>query len=166
MSCLGVHFALDAQQAAKLLSISDESERLEYVYEIEDELFTDDKTHVAESDKSWDALHRLMADGSLDNDGGTYPLNHVVLGGEQLYTADDYIMSLKSPDQVDAISSALSSLSETEFRERYFKIDPIDYDADLSEEDLDYTWSWFTGIRDLYVRAADEGRYILFTADQ
>jgi hypothetical protein len=38
--------------------------------------------------------------------------------------------------------------------------------VDLSEEDLDYTWDWFQEVRELYVRAAAAGRWMLFTADQ
>ncbi len=36
----------------------------------------------------------------------------------------------------------------------------------LTEEDFGYTWEWFQGVRDLYQRAATEGRFVLFTADQ
>jgi hypothetical protein len=166
LSCLGLHFALTEDHVSKLRSTEDESQRLEYVQAIERELLSGEKLHAAESDKSWDALHRLLADGSLDWEGGTYPLNHVVLGGELLYTDDDYIMSLKRPEQVKDIADALSALDSDEFRDRYYRIDQDDYDAELSDDDLEYTWSWFTGIRDLYVRAAKDGRYVLFTADQ
>ncbi|MEM1438269.1 MAG: YfbM family protein [Pseudomonadota bacterium] len=166
MSCLGVHFALTEVQVSKLRATEDESKRLEYVQGIEEEFLSGDKLHAAESDKSWDALHRLMSDGSLDWDGGQYPLNHVVLAGELLCTGDDYIMSLKTPEQVDDIADALGGIDSDEFRSRYYRIDADDYDADLSDDDLEYTWSWFNGIRDLYSRAAEEGRYVLFTADQ
>lgn len=166
MSCLGVHFALAEDQVRKLRANGDDSKRLEYVQGIEEELLSGDKLHAAESDKSWDALHRLMADGSLDWDGGQYPLNHVVLAGELLYAGDDYIMSLKTPEQVRDIADALHALDSDEFRSRYYRIDADDYDADLSDDDLEYTWSWFKGVRDLYSRAAKEGRYVLFTADQ
>jgi len=39
---------------------------------------------MPESDKAREAMHRALADGQLSWDGGTYPLNHVVLGGEDL----------------------------------------------------------------------------------
>ena len=80
---------------------------------------------------------------SLTWDGGEYPLNHVVLAGELLYTEPDYIMSLKSPAQVRDIAAALPAISEDHFRVRYFAIDPESYDGPLSEEDFGYTWEWF-----------------------
>ena len=166
MSCLGVHFALSEQQVATLRAFPDDRKRLDHVHEIEEELLSGDKRYAAETDKSWDALHRLLADGLLTWSGGTYPLNHVVLAGELLYSGDDYIMSLKTPQIVADIAEALGNLTSAEFRSRYFEIDADDYDVDLSEDDLEYTMSWFEGVRDLYSRAASEGRYVLFTADQ
>ena len=75
-------------------------------------------------------------------------------------------MSLKTPEIVADIAQALTELTPEEFRSRYFRIDADDYDAELSEDDLKYTMSWFEGVRELYARAAGEGRYVLFTADQ
>jgi hypothetical protein len=167
MSCLGVHFAITPDEAQQLRSIPDEQARLDFIVEnLEESYFKDVSGFKAESDKSWDAMHRALSNGELSWDGGSYPLNHAVLAGELLYTQDDYIMSLKTPGQVRDIAVALSSMTQEEFRRRYFDINPKTYDADLSEEDLDYTWRWLQGVRDLYARAAEAGRYVLFTADQ
>jgi len=89
-----------------------------------------------------------------------------VLAGKLLYTEGDYLMSLKTPAQVQAISAALADLTEADFRARYDAIDASSYGFDLDDEDFAYTWSWFQDVRDLYRRAAAEGRYVLFTADQ
>jgi hypothetical protein len=98
MSCLGVHFALTETEVAKLKSMRDEQDRLEYLTEeIEEQYLAGDKQFAAESDKSWDAMHRVMSDGKLTWDGGEYPLNHVVLAGELLYT-DDYGFELTGED--------------------------------------------------------------------
>jgi uncharacterized protein DUF1877 len=167
MSCLGVHFALTAEDVAALQSFSDEKERLSYLQEeLEERYFSEGQSYIAESDKSWDAMHRALSDGQLTWDGGTFPLNHAVLGGALLYTDSDYIMSLKPPDQVKAIASALDALTQVEFRRRYDQIDTKSYDGELSDEDFKYTWEWFQGVRQLYRRAAAEARYVLFTADQ
>src|SRR4029077_776609 len=113
----------------------------------------------------WDAIHRTLTDGKIGWDNGTFPLSHVILGGEVIYELDDYIMSLKTPGEVKTIADALRSISEDEFRRRYFGIDPADYPFSLAEE-YEYTWSWFQRVRDLYYRAAEAGRYVLFTASQ
>lgn len=167
MSCLGGHFALTNEEAEKLLEMDDEDDCLEYLQEVIEEMyFKQFPSWKAESDKAWDAMHRTLADGYLTWKGGSYPLNHTVLAGELLYTERDYIMSLKDPSEVRDIAAALSEIAEEEFRRRYFQIDAKDYGFSLSEEDFAYTWEWFQGVRDLYARAAKEGRYVLFTADQ
>ena len=167
MSCLGVHFALTEKEAAHLRSLDDEQARIDHLQEvIEETYFGEHPDLKAESDKAWDAMHRTLADGQLTWDGGEYPLSHVVLAGELLYTDSDYIMSLKTPEQVRDIAAALPAITETEFRRRYFAIDTKSYSTPLSDEDFRYTWDWFQSVRDLYTRAAKEGRFVLFTADQ
>jgi hypothetical protein len=75
-------------------------------------------------------------------------------------------MSLKSPEQVRDIAAALPAVTEAEFRRRYFAIDPWSYGFPLSAEDFGYTWEWFGHVCRLYQKAASEGLYVLFTADQ
>lgn len=167
MSCRGVHFALTEDDVQALRAIEDALKRLEHFMSvIEEEYFSNRPQYVAESDQAWDAMHRALADGQLTFDGGEYPLNHVVLGGELLYTESDYIMSLKTPEQVKDIAAALHAITKDAFRRRYYSIDADSYGFTLTEEDFSYTWEWFQCVRDLYGRAAQEGRYVLFTADQ
>jgi Domain of unknown function (DUF1877) len=167
MSCLGVHFALAEKEVAHLRSLDDEQARLEHLQEVIEVAYFERQPDLkAESDKSWDAMHRVLADGQLTWDGGQYPLNHTILAGELLYTDSDYIMSLKTPQQVRDIAAALPAITEEEFRRRYFVIDVDSYGSPLSDQDFGYTWEWFQGVRELYSRAARDGRYVLFTADQ
>jgi len=167
MSCLGVHFALTEEQATKLRSFESDGERLDFLLEeIESYFFEEAPEFKAESDKSWDAMHRALTDGELSYTNGSYPLNHVVLGGEVLYFEDDYIMSLKTPAQVTDVANALGQVSEEKFRELYFKIKPESYGCDVDEDDFQYTLGWFEDQAAFWQRAASEGRYVLFTADQ
>ena len=166
MSCLGVHFALTPEDAEALRTIPNEKDRLFRLQEELEPRYFEAATYIAESDKSWDAMHRVLSDGQLSWSGGKFPLNHTVLAGELLYTDSDYIMSLKTPDQVKEISSALDTLTEEEFSRRYYQIDSDSYGLTPSAQDFEYTWEWFQGVRELYRRAAQEGRFVLFTADQ
>lgn len=167
MSCLGVHFALTEKEVAHLRSLDDEQARLEHLQEvIEEDYLGGEKQFAAESDKSWDAMHRALSDGELTWDGGEYPLNHTVLAGESFYSDTDYIMSLKSPQQVRDIAAALPAMTEADFRRRYFAIDAQSYGCPLTEDDFGYTWDSFQEVREFYTRAAEEGRFVLFTADQ
>lgn len=167
MGCLGVHFALLDDEVEGLTSKVSDAERLAYLLEeIEEKYFADHRDWLAESDKAWDAMHRTLTDGELGWDNGEFPLNHVVLGGEILYELDDYIMTLKTPEEVQEIAKALIQITEETFRKNYFEIDEDEYGFPVDESDFEYTWSWFQGVRKLYDRAALAHRWVLFTASQ
>ncbi len=167
MGCLGVHFSLSAEEVEQIRAIDEQSKRVNFVREvIEEEYLENHLERSAESAEAWDAMHRALSDGKLTWDGGEYPLNHVVLGGELLHTKSDYIMVLKSPAQVRDVAAALPSLTEEEFRRRYFSINAKSYGFPLDEDDFGYTWEWFQGVREFWMRAASEGRFVLFTANQ
>ncbi|WP_431113064.1 YfbM family protein [Variovorax paradoxus] len=166
MSCLGVHFALTREDAMALQAIDNDDDRLEFVTDEIEERYFENENCLAESDKAWDAMHRALSDGSLSWTGGTYPLNHVVLGGSSLYGKGDYIMSLKTPSQVRDIAKALALIGEDEFRRCYDNINAEAYGSDLSQEDFASTWESLVGVKALYEKALVEDRFVLFTADQ
>jgi len=158
---------LSGAEVQRLREIEDESERVDHVHEVlEVEYFEQHPERLAENDKAWDAMHRTLADGELSYDGGEYPLNHVILGGEPLYTESDFIMVLKTPPQVRDVAAALPAVTEEDFRARYFGIDAEGYGMELSEVDFGYTWDYFQAVREFWLRAAGEGRFVLFTASQ
>jgi len=161
MSCLGVHFALTADEVAQLRALDGDDARLDYVQgTIEEGYFSmDDKSLHAESDKAWDAMHRALASSGA-------PLDRAILGGELLYDGDDYVMSLKTPDEVRAIAAALAGLTDDDFRARYRAIDEEAYGFPLTDDDCAYTLEWLENVRALYARAAADGRWVLFTVDQ
>ena len=164
MSGRGVHFALHGEALAALRALPDGPERLDYVAEeIEETLLGG--PYAAESDRAWEAIQRALADGQLTGENGGDPLRHVILGGENLYSGPDYILSLKTPAQVSASAAALAALSEANFRARYFAIPAAAYSRALSADDLAYTWTWLTRVVALFETAAATGRYVLFTVD-
>ena len=60
MSCLGVHLAITSGEAAELLAMDDEDERLEHLQEVLEETYFEKFADlVAESDKAWDEPPRL-----------------------------------------------------------------------------------------------------------
>ena len=169
MSCLGVLFSLSEKEVKKLKSYKSDTKRLEYLQEdVEETYFEKFPERVAELDKSWDGLHRSLTDGKYDWNNGKFPLNHVILGGELLYKKDDYIMSLKTPEEVVEIAKAVETITEEDLRNGYNQIlsDDEDYAEFLSEEDFQYTWEWFNKSKEFWKLAAKENRYVLFTADQ
>jgi len=165
MGCRGVHFALGGADEAKLLAMSTDDDRVEFVTDdIEERYF---KTPFAsETDKAWDAIHRCFDGGQLTYDADT-PLKQVILGGTPLVPSDEpYIISYKSAEDVKAIARALESVTATVMRTGYDAIDPTSYGADLNDDDWDYTWHWFEQVRAFYRHAAAESRAVIFTADQ
>lgn len=166
MSCLGVLFSLDEAEVEKLKKISTNDNRLDYLQEeIEETYFEKYPQRLAELDKSWDALHRSLTNGYLEWENGEFPENHIILGGEMLYQEDDYIMILKSPDQVREIAKTIDTITREKLKEGYFRIPAEDY-VELTEEDFEYTWSWFNASKEFWKLASKENRYVLFTADQ
>ncbi len=163
MGCRGVFFAITAEQAEALEAAGDDDEVLARVDEFESAWDTD---NLAECDKAWDALHRLLTDGSLEFGGGSEPLRHCVLGPTQLHEGDDYIVSLVPTEKVKEVAAALMDIDRPWFNEQYRSVVPRDYAPEYGDEDRDYTWTWFETVRDLYQKAAQRERAIVFTVDQ
>ena len=92
-------------------------------------------------DKSWDAMHRCLTDGSL-NGSGVYPFDLCVFGGKQLHNPKDCIISFKSADEVKDLAVKLPVVDRREFRDHYFKMHD-DY-LHRSEIDFEYTWDVLT----------------------
>lgn len=83
-----------------------------------------------------------------------------------MYVGDDYIVSFNDAPNVKQVSNAIAPLNESVFRTRYNAIDPNDYGMPLSDENFEYTWYYFTALRDLFSRAANANRSVLFSVDQ
>jgi hypothetical protein len=163
MSCLGLHFALTADEAARLLAASDNAAVRAVIEEMEKNR---DGAWVAQSGKAWDAMHRCLSNGTLFYDEGVVPLNRTLLGGKHLYDRDDYIVSYVAPSEVKDVAAALAPLTEEAFRARYDAIDPDEYDGTHGDEDFKSTWERFQVVRELYKKAAAAGRSVVFIVDQ
>ncbi len=180
MGCLAVLFALDGQEVEKLRAVQREGRAVYMHDEIEERFFDEFPEYTCELDKSWDAMHRMLTDGNLDFENKCPPLCNVVFGGEPLYGVvrkpsgetvtpeeeDDAFIILKTPEQVTEVAKALPLLPKETCEERYCKIDAEDYGMQPDAEDFDYTWEYLQGSLDFWKRAAEEGRYVLFTVDR
>jgi len=115
-----------------------------------------------DTDKAWDALHRCLTDGTLDPDGGAYPLSHTVLGGRYLH--DDYYVVYVSAAEVRDVADAVRAVDRMWLRQRFDAIDDPDYRGAHDDADFEYTWANFEDVRAFYARAAAAGRAVIFTA--
>ena len=164
MAGRGVHFALSPEQEARLLAAVGDDEVKEVLHAIEEDL----DTLCADTDKSWDGLHRCLSnDGILDPDSGEYPLSHAVLGGRRLLGDDAYYWACYvTASQVKDVAKALKKVQESRLRKRFHQLDPEDYDGSWDDDDFAYTWSGLLSVRELFAVAAGAGHAVVFTADQ
>lgn len=163
MACRGVLFAITGEQAEQLKAARGNDEEVVRIVQEEIEEAWDEE-HLCQTDKAWDAIHRVLGDGTLGVGSGALSL--CILGGEQLHAGESYIVSLLRPEQVQKLAQALAKVDEAWFRTRYFKIDPIEYGGELGEQDFEYTWDYFQNVREFYERAAADGRWTIFSVDQ
>jgi hypothetical protein len=164
MACRGVHFALNDGQRARLLSIvQSKGDVIAFIQEEIEEQW--DADWLCETDKAWDAIHRCLTDGTLSSDDST-PAHWCVLNGSQMSSGDDYIVSFVDTAEVKRVVEAIAPFTESQFRVRYDAINGCDYGAEKTDEDFQYTWDYFTALREFYSRAAVAGRSVLFTVDQ
>jgi hypothetical protein len=165
MGCCGLHFALTDDEVTTFRALPTDEERVDYVTnEIEEKLFG--TIRGVETDKAWDAIHRALSDGHLTWDGGTHPLNAVILAGSEVYNTGDFIMSLKSPAVVRDVAASLVTLSEQAFHEGYARIDATSYQGKLGPEDMEYSWYWLQNTLPFWKAAAKANHWVLFSADQ
>jgi hypothetical protein len=160
---LGVYFAVTPAQELALLAADDggDSEGVGDILAELEESWSDAGLTV-DADKAWDAIHRCLTDGTLDPDGGEYPLSHAVLGGRHLH--DDYYVVYLAAVQARDVSDALQSIDPTWFRRRLEAIDDPGYRGSRDAADFDYTWANFVDVREFYKRAAAARRAVIFTA--
>lgn len=137
--------------------------------EIEDRWDTD---WLQQMDKSWDAVHRCLGNGTLAVSQSATSAK-AVLGGQHLSSRSDWIVSYLAVSMVPKVAEALEPFAEVEFRRRYFSLrkkflwfDFTDYDGPLNEEDFEYTWAYFEEMRTFFGKAAKAKRAVIFTVDQ
>jgi rhodanese-related sulfurtransferase len=163
MSCRGVLFALTEEQAAAVQSAEEDAALMAIIEAVEQDW---DSDHLAECDKSWDALHRAITDGSLEWESGDYPLNQVILGSPSLHKGPSYIVCFKNAQCVRDIAGALQEIDQSLVKEMYLSKVPHDYAPEYGDDDCAYTCEYYGGIREFYLQAAKEGRAVIFTVDQ
>jgi len=159
---LGMHFAINKTDVKKLLALEEDEDRIEYVSDVIEE--RDDDWSV-ETDKSWFAIDLSFTAADQDSrdikiDG---PLAFVIFGGQWLCTGEEYVMVLKTPEQVQQVAEQLSTITEAAFRARYRVIAPTVYGEELNDEYEDYTWSYYSQVVEFYKKAAAAKRSVLFT---
>lgn len=163
MARRGVHFAITVDDLTALRSAEGDQAVMTVIEAVENR-WEKEAGLVCETDKAWDAIHRCLTDGGLTFSGGTDPLRLCILGGEQLYGGDDYLVALVPHGQLRPLADALATVTPRFIAERYWAI-PDDYEHPKSDEDCQYTWDWFSDLPAFFDRAERAGRHVIFTVD-
>ena len=173
MACRGVFFALTKQEEEELLAAPDSDAVVEIITEEIEERW--DREWLVEMDKSWDAIHRCLGDGSLRRSQPSIT-SKAVLGGKQLSSSPDWIISYLTAEEVKQVAVAVAAIDQPEFRRRYYGlkkkflgipwINWSEYDGPIGEEDFEYSWSNFEEMRRFFSKAAAAHRAIVFSVDQ
>jgi hypothetical protein len=163
VSCLGVHIALTAEQEQDVWTHFYDETILDLVEALRAD---DDEEHRQRTDKAWDPIHRCLSDGTLVWDAGRWPLRGAILGSESLYFSGDFVVMLLERGEVVEVAGALDAVTQEWFRERFLALPGHGYQGATDEDAFDYTWYWFERMRAFFRKTADEGRAMLFTADQ
>ena len=170
MACRGVHFALTEDDANKLLKAAEAGQAVDFIQEVVEARWEEE--WLQETDKPWDAIHRCSTDGTL-NCKRKSPLEKCVLGGRQLQQGNDYIISFLTAEEVREVAAAVAGMSMEVFHKRYWGLkrkllwfDLSDYAGPISEDDFEYSWSYFAELVGFFQKAASGKRSLVFSVDQ
>ena len=171
MACRGVHFALTDEQLQGLLAAPSDEAKIEFLQEKIEGAW--DKENLVETDKAWEAIHRLLSEEELEPNeipegSSEDPLALVILGGKPILEDEmesAYIIRLIEPRHLPAIASALATIDQAEFGTRFDKhCRPIEEDFD--DEHLAYAWAWFKDMREFFNKVGGGSRTVIFSVDQ
>jgi hypothetical protein len=168
MSRRGTVYAITTEEAEKLLSLigndADLAREALDLYSIDRQK----GRFIAALDKSWDVLHRCLTDGTLRDFGkGATPLSWTLLGGKSLHAGKEFIVCYVTAEQVPLVAQALDGIEPQWLYNRFAGIvQATGYAGQATLEEFEYNWDYFTGVRNLYSKAASVNRAMVFVADQ
>ncbi len=159
----GYHIALSRDYAKRVFAAKDDPSLPPLLEELLSDKSLRENAQILELKRTWDPIHRCLTEGTLDPEGGEFPLNHVILGGKKLHHASDYAAVVIRPDMVTFIAEALRELREPDFRKRYFALAEHSFDQPLNDKEYAYVWHMVQEIRTFFEFCDEERFAILFT---
>lgn len=171
MAARGGYWGVTDEQVEKLLALPAAQDRADYL----DDLF--DEQTWQDLDKAWYCIHRCLCNyppeeewitEELTNARGRYPLTHAICGGHDLNKEEDpsWIIYLKDRKQHSELVAALEPIDEAWLSERYWATGSEKTFPEYGEDDRGYTWAYFDEGRAFLKRMLEEGRSVVFMADQ
>lgn len=114
-------------------------------------------------DKSWHAIHYILCGQSWE---GELPYFNTVLGGTIINDEDvgyGPVRYLK-PIEIKEVHEAIKYITEDEFKNKFDCKELAEkdiYPQFDSNDDADYVWSYFTMVQDIFMKALQNGKYML-----
>ena len=162
MARLAMLYAITDEALAQL-----EAQDIDQMYdymgeEIEEKLF--DTPEAFELDKAWEGIQFCLG-GDTWNEENKIPYN-VVFGGELILDHNDYVISLKKPEDIKEIVAFLEANNLQEIIKNNFdKIPEEEYTLPKDEDNLNYLLGWSQGLLEFYKNALDKQLNVIFTVD-
>jgi hypothetical protein len=174
MACLGTHFAITLEMAARLNrgqphTTEEVIKFIKYLGSQYHDLHAEG--WVEQTENAWDGIHRCLTDGKLKT--GTTPAHWCILGADERFWVRredgqlDWIVNLLEPSDVRRVADVIRKIDRAELERGYDNIDPESfYRLNMSEDDFRYTWHYFQSLQTFFRRAADAERWVVFRVDQ
>lgn len=162
MARLAMLYAITDEALAQL-----EAQDIDQMYdymgeEIEEKLF--DTPEAFELDKAWEGIQFCLGGGTW-NEENKIPYN-VVFGGELILDHNDYVISLKKPEDIKEIVAFLEANNLQEIIKNNFdKIPEEEYTLPKDEDNLNYLLGWSQALLEFYKNALDKQLNVIFTVD-
>lgn len=148
-----------------MFALSGDDELRAFVNEMRNSRRLRDNQQVLESGDTWKLIHRCLSDGTLDPQGGEFPLDHCILGGKQMHSGDGYVASLVRPDVAPHVAEALAKVRLDEMNKKYFALDPASIGHEPTDEEFTEMWNMFKLVREFFADAATDRNAVLFAAE-
>ena len=146
------HLALSREDAKQLFGCRDEESLREWIQQFVESDTVWKEQRVVRHVGHWRTLHQCLSDGSLDPDGGEFPLNHVFLGGRKMVNSDSTLVAMIRPDMVPIIADAMASHSREQLQHAFQElVEPVGESAEFEE-----ICNTFDAAQEFFARAAKQ----------
>lgn len=162
----GAHIILGREDAKQLFGLANDTAIRDFVTALRKSRKHRESHLILDIGTTWNPIHRCLTDGTLEPEGGEFPLNHCILGGRRLHKGPGFEAALIRPDIVPHVAESLHHMKRQELHAKYFAIDSADYGQSLTEQEFDKVWLMMQQIRKLFEDASVDRCAVLFTVER
>lgn len=158
----GYLIALSRDNAKRVFAQGDDAGLISLLDELKKSPELKKKGHVLDMAKAWDAIHRLLTEGTLEPNGGDFPLNTAILGGKPIHKGTDFAAVVVRPDMTPFVAEALAEVTQEDFQKKFGDLPGHGYNQGTTSKDFDEVWRVTRLLKDFYEFCAAERLAVLF----